>query len=134
MASYPRLLHPVPVLLEQIDTSTTLYDEDAREPIQQAAHKTVVELSGQVKYGSSKEQSYELGGIRENERGYVLFRTVDLEAKSVTLQLNDRITKIGNVTHDSYIVRLEPAMHYPAHGNTGLKAYFSDRAPSKQRS
>lgn len=130
----PNLIHPVVVEIAQSDTSSTLYDDEAREPIGQVARSTAVELPGQVSYGSSRELSYELGGRRENERGYVLFRQVDLDAKSVTLQPNDRITKIGQVEHDSYITRLEPKGHYPDQaGATLVRAYFADRAPSKQR-
>lgn len=133
MPKYPRLLHPVVIELEQISTADTIYDDDAREPVQQAASKTVVEVPGQVKYGSEKELSYEMGGRRENERGYILFLTRDLEARSVILQPNDRITKIGNVTQMAFITRLEPTMHYPEWGNCGVKAHFADRFPSKQR-
>lgn len=134
MSKYPDLLHPVTIELEQIDRAATRYDDDAREPIQQAARATVVELPGQVKYGSSKDESYHAGGRREGERGYVLFRQRDLDSASVTLAVDDRIKKVGNVDHDSYITRLEPTGHYPAYGNTLVKAHFADRQPSKQRS
>ena len=131
----PRLLHPIPIQVSQLDTSGTLYDDEAREPIQQAAHSSVVTLSGQVKYGSSREASFHLGGLRENERGYVLFRQVDLDAQSVTLKINDRIVKIGQIDNNADITRIEPTGHYPdQNGASLLKAYFADRLPSKQRS
>lgn len=134
MSQYPRLLHPVDVQIEQINTGTTRYDEDAREPIQQAARNTTVTIKGQAKYGSSKNADYESGGLRENERGYILFREKDLSAASVTLAINDRIKKVGRVNHDSYITRLEPTGHYGQFGgNTLVKAYFEDRQPSKHR-
>lgn len=128
---YPRLLHPVNVQIEQINYSETIYDEDAREAIQQAARNSTVTIPGQVKYGSSKEQSYNTGGVQENERGYVLFRQRDLDGASVTIALNDRITQIGNIPHDSYISRIEPMGHYSAFGHTLLKCYFADRQPAK---
>lgn len=134
MARYPRLLHPVDVRIEQIDTASTVYDEDAREPIQQAARATVVTVKGQAKYGTAQEAEYEAGGLRQGERGYVLFREKDLSAASLTLNINDRFTKIGRVDHDVYISRLEPLGHYGRHGgNTLVKAYFADRQPSKHR-
>jgi len=133
VAVYPRLLHPVTVLIEQISTTTTAYDPDTREPIQQAARAASISLKCQVKYGASKETSYESGGIREGERGYALFRQRDLDNASVTLAPNDRITKIGRVEHDVYITRLEPLGHYPGYANTLVKAYFADRQPSKHR-
>lgn len=134
VASYPNLIHPVPVTIEQISYSDTIYDEDTREPIQQASRTAPVTLPGQAKYGSSKEASYQEGGLRENERGYVLFRQIDLTNLSITLKINDRITRIGVVDHDAYISRVEPMGHYPNYsGNTLVKVYFADRQPSKHR-
>lgn len=134
MSAYPRLLHPVRVVVEQINKGATAYDYDAREPIQQAARDTQLTLRGQVKYGSSTELRYDDAGPMENERGYVLFSQRELDAASVVLAVNDRITRIGVVDHDSYITRLEPMGHYPEFGgNTLLKAYFADRQPSKHR-
>jgi len=131
----PNLLHPVPIQVSQLDTASSLYDDEAREPIQQATRSTVVTIPGQVKYGSSREASFHLGGLRENERGYVLFRQVDLDALSVTLKINDRIVKIGQIVQSADISRIEPVGHYPdQNGATMVRAYFSDRLPSKQRS
>lgn len=133
MRSYPTLIHPVRVRLERIDKSRTVYDESTRAPVQQATRKPVIELQGQVKYGTSKEITYETAGTRESESGYVLFRTRDLEAVEVTLSIGDRITKIGAVEHDAYIIRLEPKGHYgDLGGATLIKAYFEDRQPGKQ--
>lgn len=134
MSPSPRLLHPVPIVIEQIDYASSLYDQDAREPIQQAARKIEVTLPGQASYGSSRELSYSQGGRREDERGYVLFRQRDLDARSITLQTNDRIKKIGQSVQDGYITRIEPKGHYPGQaGATLVRAWFSDRAPAKQR-
>ncbi len=134
MSAYPNLLHPVPVIIEQISIPGTSYDADAREPIQQAARSAAVTLPGQVKYGASKDQRFESSGPQEGERGYVLFRQRDLEKASVTLAVNDRITKIGRVDQDAYVTRLEPLGHYGDYGgNTLVKAYFADRQPSKHR-
>lgn len=136
MARYPRLLHPVPVQIEQANRSNTAYDDDAREPVGQVAVNSVVTINGQVKYGSSKQLGYQSGaGVQENEKGYVLFRQRDLDANSIELQPSDRIIKIGRVDHDVYISRLMPTGHYGEHGgNTLLKAFFEDRQPSKHRS
>lgn len=136
MARYPRLLHPVPVQIEQANRGATVYDEDARESVGQVAVDAVVTINGQVKYGSSKQLDYQSGaGVQENEKGYVLFRQRDLNAASITLQPSDRIIKIGSVVHDVYISRLMPTGHYGEHGgNTLVKAFFEDRQPSNHRS
>lgn len=128
---YPRLIHPVNVVLEQANYPDTTYDVDAMEPVQQVARATPVTLKCQAKYGASKETGLEVGGAVEGERGYVLFRQKDLDSASVTLKINDRITQIGTISHDSYITRLEPCGHYPAYGHTLVKAYFADRQPAK---
>jgi hypothetical protein len=128
---YPNLLHPVDVVLERVDEANTVWDTDGSEPVQQMARVDPITLKGQAKYGASKEAGLEAGGATENERGYVLFRQKDLNTASVTLKINDRITQIGAISHDSYITRLEPCGHYPAYGNTLVKAYFADRQPAK---
>ena len=132
-AQYPNLLHPVPVQIEQIDKGTTIYDDDAREPVQRAERKAVVTVPGQANYGSSSNQQYGSGGPREGEGGYVLFRVRDLAAKSITLQSDDRLIGIGELGQDGYITRLQPRGHYPAYGHTLVRAYFSDRQPTKHQ-
>lgn len=129
----PNLIHPVDVKIEQIDKPSTFYDEDAREPIQQAARTTVVILKGQVRWTGQFDKESTDAGIKENESGYVLFRTTDLSAQSITLQVNDRVAQIGGRDMDSYLTRLEWLGHYPeVNGPTLVKAYFADRQPSKQ--
>jgi len=129
----PNLLHPVPVDVEQLDKSGTIYDDDFREPTQQVEHKTVVHLEGQVHWGEMKEVGVTQAGVEENAAGYVVFRYVDLEAQSVVLRLNDRITRLGKLDTDLYITKLKPSGHWPDQGGaTLLKAYFMDRQPSRQ--
>lgn len=130
---YPRLIHPVRVTIEQTNPTSTVWDNDAREAVQQVARKAAVTLQGQASYGSSKDMSPGATGIREGEDGYVLFRQSDLAARSISLQVNDRITQIGGTLHDAYITRLQPMGHYPEFGSTIVRAYFSDRQPAKHR-
>lgn len=129
----PRLLHPVPVTIEQISKATTLYDEDAREPIQFAARPVSKTLDGQAKWQSQFAEGNTRGGTTEGAAGYVLFRQIDLDAKSIVLQIEDRISRIGTLDTDVYISRLRPVGHYPDQGgHTMIKAFFDDRQPSKQ--
>lgn len=129
----PRLIHPVPIVLEQIDTATTLYDEDAREPIQFAARPTRVDLQAQVKFTSDIDEVNTPGGTVQTASGYLLFRKIDLEAKNITLRLEDRFAKIGTVDTDVYITRFRPVAYYPDQGgHTMVKAFFDARQPSKQ--
>lgn len=129
----PNLIHPVPVTIEQIDKPATLYDEDAREPIQFAARATSKTIAGQVKWGSQFDETTTRVGTVEGASGYVLFRQIDLTAAGVELQLEDRFSRIGTRDTDVYITRLRPVGHYPDHsGHTMIKAFFDDRQPSKQ--
>jgi len=129
----PKLLHPVPCVIEKIDRAGTIMDEDAREPIQSASRPTTVTVPGQVEWGTQMGLEAAKTGPRETSSGYVLFRRIDLEAAGVTLEDNDRLAKLGDVETDVYINRLEWKGHYPDQGGpTMVKAYFADRAPSKQ--
>jgi hypothetical protein len=110
-----------------------MYDADTREPVQQVARKAAISLAGQVGYGASADKSGKPYGTIEGENGYVTFLARDLETRSITLSIGDRITRIGKVDHDAYITRLQPMGHYPEYGNTLCRAYFQDREPAKVR-
>lgn len=130
----PRLLHPVPIVIEQISKGATIYDPDSREPIQSAARTSQKTVQGQVKWGGDLSLQVAAGGALEGSRGYVLFRYVDLEAQGVELQQNDRLVKIGNREVDVYVVEVTDCGHYTDQGGaTMIKAHFADREPSRQR-
>lgn len=129
----PNLLHPVPIIIQQLDTANTEYDSRHREPIQQSARKTNQIVNGQVNFIKQKEMFITNGGIELKADGYILFRYYDLDSKSITLQINDRISKIGNINTDYYIIKLTPRGHYPEFGGATLvKAYFNDQQPRRQ--
>lgn len=129
----PRLIHPVNVRIAQISKAATVYDNDAREPVQQARRAAIKAVQGQVLWGTAKGLEVVRGGAGESADGYVLFRLVDLRAKSITLQQNDRIVQMGTVETDVYIIKLRYEGHYPDQsGPTLVKAFFADRQPSKQ--
>lgn len=128
----PKLLHKTTVLIEQIDRSSTHWDEDAREAVQRTGRKQQVELVAQVRWPRSVSAVPTVAGRTEDGRGYLLFREVDLEAKSVVLQEGDKIVRIGKKYTDMYLEEFEPLGHYQDQGgNTLLKAYFVDRKPSR---
>jgi hypothetical protein len=129
----PRLIHPCSIHIRQILKSSTFFDEDAREPVQHAQRSAIVVLPGQVKWEAQKNLIPDKAGVVEGAAGYVLFRVKYMNAASVTLNLNDRFTKMGHVETDVYVVKLEWTAHYPKHkGPTMLKAWFADRQPAKQ--
>lgn len=124
----PNLIHPVDVTIEQINRAATIYDDDAREPVQAAARKSQVVVPGQPRWGSSRRLEATAGGPVDNATGYVLFRPIDLEAAGVDLQINDRLRFQGR---ELYIVRLQPAGHYGGVSKL-TRAYFADREPAKK--
>jgi hypothetical protein len=130
----PRLIHPVSVTIQRIDRATTVYDEDAREPVQQASRFTNLILQGQPRWTSGEQLRISRDGPTVDADGYVLFRYRDLDAAGITLQINDRITQIGRRTLEVYIVRLDDAGHYTdTNGASLVRAWFKDRKPAKER-
>ena len=133
--AYPNLIHPLDVDIEQISRSTSYYDEDAREAIQQVFRGSKVTVKGQPRIRSFQRLDVERGGSRHEVSGYVLFRKRDLDSANITLQINDKITKIGNLTVEVFIERLEAMGHLDSFGgHTLMKAWITDRIPSKRSS
>lgn len=123
------LIHPVPVVIEQINRSATLYDHDAREEVQVVARTVAIEVSGQVKWTADMALATHKEGASEDESGYVLFSLVELDAIGVSIVRGDKITSIGGQDCAVYIERTEPCGHYSDMGGaTLLKAYFASRS------
>lgn len=137
-----RLLHPLPVYVQQIDRSgTPKFDANLAEPIGQVErwHKPI-RLLGQVKLDDLDDPTASPGGIIEESspRSYIAFLTKDLHRVGITLQRGDRIIQIGDAPNatevDYYITHFRHLAHYhQAKGNTLIRAYFRDRHPSRQR-
>lgn len=129
----PNLIHPINCTVERIDKAGTIYDPDAREPVQRAARSTPIVLQAQPHWFSERELQTLAMGPNDYSRGYLLFRYVDLAAASVTIQLNDRVVMQGHLPTEVYITRTQPMGHYPdQNGASLLKCWFTDRKPSKE--
>lgn len=129
----PNLLHPVPVVIRQIDKANTHYDSDFREPVQRVARRNNVTLPGQIAWANDKRVQYTRGGNRYDADGYVLFRYVDLNAAGITLAVDDRFITLGGLAVNVYIKHFQPMGHYTdAGGPTLVKAFFGDKDPAKQ--
>ena len=128
----PNLIHPINITIEQWSEPETIYDDDFREPIQQAARAETKVVKGQPNWDLQSSANTTKGGIESEAAGYVLFRYIDLNAAGVTLKQQDRITKMGHIDTDVYIIGLRPTGHYPDQDGAALvKAFFTDRAPSR---
>lgn len=127
----PNLIHPIDITIEQWSEAETIYDDDFREPIQQAARVEAKIVKGQPNWDLD-ESTASKAGAEQEASGYVLFRYIDLESKSITLKRQDRIAKMGHLETDVYITALKPVGHYQdQNGASMVKAYFTDRAPSR---
>jgi hypothetical protein len=131
----PNLIHGVPIEITVSAPSTTVFDEDAHEPVQQADKGTPVIVRGVPNWmvvGGGEGYTPQKGGFTADTLGYILFRYIDLDAAGVTLKHNDRFTKIGTRPYDLFINRLAPMGHYTdMNGPSLVRAYFVDREPSK---
>ncbi len=129
----PRLLHPVPVTLEQVDRSASFFDTAAREPIQGVVYKAPVILQGQVRWNAQADlKAMQSIGFAADSYGYVLFAYPELNAKAIELTIGDRLILVGFVVAQIYITKLEPIAHYSAQGGpTLLKAWCNDRSPAR---
>jgi hypothetical protein len=131
MSPTPRLLHPVPVEMKLGVVADTLFDEDAREPVQQMKRATTVVVDGQPnKSVTTINLRFEKGGRQEGEDAYIIFRTQDLAAKSVVLDAYVNVVKVGLVAVDLYISRVTWEGHYDGKA-TLAKVFFTDRKPSR---
>lgn len=121
----PRLIHPVTVVVEQIDPAAQVLDATFREPIG-APTKITRTLRGQVNTRRSQAMAPTPAGNdpAANSDGHVVFEVAALAAQGVTLRQGDVIVSEGGYSVRHRITRLEP------HGTYGgrhhlLFAYFS---------
>jgi len=126
----PNLIHPVPIVVEQIDKDEIEWDEDAQEPVGAEEYTSEVTLQAQVHWRSIDDPDWTWSGRDDSTKGYVLFLWADLRARSITIAVGDHIRKIGDRDVDLYVESFEDAAHYPDLGGAGfLLAFFADRTP-----
>lgn len=127
------LIEPSPIVVEQLDRSSTIYDDDAREPIKQVRRTTAVTLEAQVSWTRNRRAAFKLGaqgGVLDEASGYLVFMRRDVAAAGVTLTRGDRITSIAGVAVDPvlYLIGEQRAGHLS--GTANLEIWdFSDRRP-----
>jgi hypothetical protein len=128
----PRLIHPIKITISQWDVNNTVFDDDMKEPIGRSARSESIILDGQPKWTEKDAVTYSYGGVDLKSTGYVLFRYVDMNSKSWIPKRQDRITQIGHLPTELYVVSSKPVGHYPdQNGASLIKVYFSDMNPGK---
>jgi len=105
----PRLVHPVAVVVEQVDPAAQTIDPVFQQPIGTPAKLTRT-LRGQVRTARAQSLQMGAGGAEPttNSDGHVTFEASALAAAGVTLRAGDVITSEGGFAVRHRILRVEP--------------------------
>jgi len=124
----PNLIHPISVVIDQVDPEATAWDEEAREPVRQTKTKRIT-VDAQVKWFNMDDPKAREAGVGYYARGYLLFSVSELLEAGISINRQDRVVKIGFMSvQDTYIRGFAPMGHYPDQNGAGLlKAYFGDK-------
>jgi hypothetical protein len=123
----PNLIHPVSCTIEPIDTSKTVSDRKAREPIRSAVKKTAITILAQPGVSAPYPDMLPTG-LLQRVQGYLVVRRVDTTAAAWTPTPGDRITKVGWRTMDVYVLHIGDAAHYTdQQGSSLFRVYYGDR-------
>jgi hypothetical protein len=86
------------IVIEQLNTTTTVKDPDFREAVGVKHHKTQIVVQGQVNLATRPKyfmSAPSRTGDMEPTRGKLVFRKRDLATAGVTLRKGDRIVEVG---------------------------------------
>jgi len=131
MAS-PRLIHPVPVVVQPLDRGSSSWDSSAREPIPQLRRGTSVNIDAQVHWGKRDVRIQTSDGLVTEADGYLALRRRDIEAAGWTPGHGDRVVSIDGVVQEVYL--LGPGQHRGQYRRRSgsrhqlVRIFFKDRA------
>ena len=127
----PRLIHPVRVILDQIDKGSTAFNENAREPVREVKRKRL-EIQAQIKWDSMDDPEARRAGIGLNQSGYFLVQLEDVVEQGIEFHRGDKVVQIGPmVFEDLFVTGFQPMGHYQQ-GATLLKVMFRNRDEQRQ--
>lgn len=109
----PRLIHPVEIVVEQVDPALTTIDATFNEPVGTPAVRTVT-LSGQIREKSGQELRMRPGGADAlaNSTGHVVFDIDALEAAGVVLAVGNRIVSVAGAPTKHRVLKIDDHAHY----------------------
>ncbi len=127
------LIMPVPVVIEPVDKTIMVMDDDAREPVHGATSSEQVTIQAQVSWTIASSPMQQISGTREDYQGYIVVREADLALLGKTIKRGDRIVQIGSLTYQNlFVLGNEPIGHWSDLGGHSFRRfYFSDREPGR---
>ena len=128
------LIEPSEIIIEQLDKASTIYDDDAREPIKQVRRSPQVTLEAQVSWTRNRQVGYKFGaqgGAQDEAVGYLVFMRRDVAAAGVTLSRGDRIITVAGqeVVPKLFLTKEQRAGHLAGEANLEIWD-MSDKRPS----
>ncbi len=137
MSDIPELIESIPIEIEQIDKDATAFSggvDGRHETYGNVQRKVKFEIPAQVVFGNTEQitKFNSMLGPKEQARGYLVLRFIDLENLGKKLKRGDKITKIGNLDGEYFLLHTtgDPAAHFDSIGGfTLFRMFFGDRNP-----
>lgn len=126
----PRLLDPVDIEVQPIDTEATIYDDVRREPASHIERGVTLTLKAQVQWTSKDRGDPDPSGTVKRSQGYVVLDQRELDRKSYSPSRGDKIVKMAGVDEALYIHSFQPAGHRRGRAYL-LVVNFRDRQPTR---
>lgn len=130
------LIEPIEVHIEQVDKTKTPYSDGItgrREIVNYVQRNQEIIIDAQVAFGDTDQKpNYTPMGVDEQAKGYMVLLYKDLTDKGVTLKRGDKITKIGQLDVEYYLLHGngDPAAHVGGQFKL-VRLTFADRVPDK---
>lgn len=132
----PELIEPVFIKIKQLDKPATVYSSGVsgkREIMNAPVLGSEITLPAQIVFGDGDQKpNFSQLGTDEQSKGYLVLRYVDVTSAAVVLQKGDKITKLGQLDVEYYLLHTQgdPAAHFSSIGGfTLFRMFFSDRKP-----
>ena len=124
----PSLIHAVDVTIQRLDTESTAYDDDFREPTGEPQYKAAQDVVCQIHWVDHNKMKMIPGGDDPEFDGWLTFRTEDFDdIDGGEFKKSDKIIAVDGqvLQHPLYIQEPKPQGHYRT---SRLKMfYFEDR-------
>ena len=107
----PKLIHPVPCTIANVDTDAAHYNPVFKEPTKTGGvtqYGTAFEIKAQVHYNTGKLVNPMITGFQERGDGYLFAKEDD----AALVNQRAKISKIGSRDVEYYVTEKRPKVHY----------------------